>query len=362
MEIRDTFITFAGQVQKTKKDIKVKSFVRNGKVVRAFDRNQEVNVKNEKGGLTKKVAIGSLVTLGGVLGVSLAGAAIVKLRYNRNLVKFGRDIRANKLPVDMAHPKKNYIAPYDIGDKKATNFFLGPLSNRGATGGADLMKSTRIALKDTKLKSEHELIPLFHNYQVSGNNEFGKLDAALQATKKAAVDGYNMDSVLMAKEIYKWHQFNPTKPINLITHSAGGFQGRDIPHILDAAGVDKKLISVFSMGSPDYGLVDDIVPVTRIMNNDDIYTNKLFSDKARDKIPSLNRNPTYVGNGYTPKYEKMRYDKALKEADQTGDYTEVDLPYKQSRAAAHSLGAYLNNETVASKKTVELLKKFIFKD
>lgn len=362
MEIRNTFITFAGQVQKTKKDVKVKSFVRNGKVVRSFDRNQEVNVNKERTELAKKVAIGSVATLAGVLGVGIAGAAVVKLRYNKNLVKFGREIKANKIPVDMPHPKKNYVSPYKIGDKKATNFFIGPLNGKGATGGADLMKSTRIALKDTKLKNEHELIPLFHNYQVSGNGAFGKLDAAIEATKKAAVDGYNMDSVLMAKEIYKWHELNPTKPINLITHSAGGFQGRDIPHILDAAGVDKKLIRVFSMGSPDYGLVDDIVPVVRAMNNDDIYTNKLFTDTARTKIPSLNRNPTYVGNGYTPKYEEMRYKKALSEADQTGDYSEVDLPYKQSRAAAHSLGAYLNNETVASKKTVDLLKKFIFKD
>lgn len=362
MGIENTFITFAGNVEtkrKVEKDVEVKGYVRKGKFVQSFKRKQDVNDKTE---LAKKAAIGSLAVLGGVLGLSLAGAAVVKLRYNNNLIKFGKDIQANKLPIDMTHPTKNYVTPKNIGDKKAINFFIGPLSNRGESGGASLMKSTRIALKDTKIKDEHELIPLFHNYQISGNNEFGILTSAIDATKKAAVDGYNMDSVLMAKEIFKWHQLNPTKPINLITHSAGGFQGRDIPHILSGAGVNTKLIRVFSMGSPDYGLVDDIVPVVRAMNNDDIYTNKLFTDKAREKIPSLNRNPTYVGNGYTPEYEKMRYEKALKEADQTGDYSEVDLPYNKSRAAAHSLGAYMNGETLASKKTLELLKKFMFSD
>lgn len=365
MRIEDTFITFAGRIatkKKVEKDIKVKGHVRKGKFVQAFQRKQNVNDKTE---VAKKVAIGSLTVLGGVLGIGLASAAVVKLRYNNNLVTFGKQIKANEFPIDMPHPKKNYITPYNIGDKKSTNFFIGPLSDKGKSGGAGLMKSTRIALKDTpKLKENYEMIPLFHNYQVSGNDEFGFATSAIDATKKAVKDGYNMDSVLMAKEIHKWHLLNPTKPINLITHSAGGFQGRDIPHILQAAGVNTKLIKVFSMGSPDYGLVDDIVPVVRAMNSDDLYTNKIkkLVSQSRNSVPSLNRNSTYVGNGYTPAFEKMRYDKALKEADLTGDYTQVDLPKNQQKAVAHSLEAYMNGETLASKKTIKLLKDFMFKN
>lgn len=366
MRIEDTFITFAGSIptkKKVEKDVKVKGYVRKGKFVQSFQRKQDVNDKTE---LAKKAAIGSLVVLGGVLGVGLAGAAVVKLKYNSNLVNFGKQIKADKFPVEMSHPAKNYVKPYDIGNKKSTNFFIGPLSSRNATpGGASLMKSTRVALKDTpKIKEDYEFIPLFNNYQVEGNGEFGMATSAVDATKKAVADGYNMDSVLMAKEIFKWHTLNPTKPINLITHSAGGFQGRDIPHILQAAGVNTRLIKVFSMGSPDYGLVDDIVPVVRAMNSDDLYTNKIkkLVNQSKKSFPSLNRNTTYVGNGNTPAFEKMRYDRALKEADLNGDYDQVDLPSEWQKASAHSLGAYMNGETLASKKTIKLLKDFMFKD
>ena len=115
------------------------------------------------------------------------------------------------------------------------------------------------------------------------------------------------------------------------------------------------------MGSPDFGLVDDIVPSSRIMNSDDLYTNKLkiLADKSMGSLPSLNRNTTYVGNGYTPAFEKIRYNKALKEADLTGYYGDVDLPKNQQRLVAHSLEAYMNGETLASKKNLDLLKNFL---
>jgi len=356
------FITFAGKVQpskKSKKDVRVQGYVRKGKFVQSFQRKQLLNDENKE--LAKKVAVGSLVTLGGVLGVGLAGAAVVKLRYNRNLVKFGQQIKANKIPRDMKAPEKYYVAPRNIGDKDSMDFFIGPLSSKGSSGGAGLMVLTKKTLKKTKLKDQHELIPLTHNYQVSGDHEFQLYTSAVDATRKAVADGYNMDSVLMSKEIFKWHTLNPTKPIKLITHSAGGFQSRDVPHILKAAGVPPKLMKVFSMGSPDFGLVDDIVPSSRIMNSDDLYTNKLkiLADKSMGSLPSLNRNTTYVGNGYTPAFEKIRYNKALKEADLTGYYGDVDLPKNQQRLVAHSLEAYMNGETLASKKNLDLLKNFL---
>ena len=200
------FITFAGKVQpskKSKKDVRVQGYVRKGKFVQSFQRKQLLNDENKE--LAKKVAVGSLVTLGGVLGVGLAGAAVVKLRYNRNLVKFGQQIKANKIPRDMKAPEKYYVAPRNIGDKDSMDFFIGPLSSKGSSGGAGLMVLTKKTLKKTKLKDQHELIPLTHNYQVSGDHEFQLYTSAVDATRKAVADGYNMDSVLMSKEIFKWH-------------------------------------------------------------------------------------------------------------------------------------------------------------
>jgi len=360
MEIRDTFITFAGQVQKTKKDVKVKSFVRNGKVVRAFDRNQEVNVKND---LAKKVAVGSLATLGGILGVGLAGAAVVKLRYNKNLVKFGKDIGSNNFPLDMKLPKeaKAYIAPRKIEDsKESLTFFLGGLEDRAVVSGEKLMRTTKMVTRSQKLDKTHEFIPLYHNVQVVGRSPLGEAQKIIDAFDKAAVQGYNMDSALMAKEIYKWHKLNPTKPINLITHSAGGFQGRDIPHILDAAGVDKKLMKVFSMGSPDYGIVDEIVPTMKLIHSDDMFAQAIPVRDGRIAIPSLERNNIVLGPGAGKEYRELMRQNDIAEAIKQNKRPEY-TPENLTKVHAHFLPAYMNGQTPTSKRTLELLEKFLVK-
>lgn len=361
MEIRDTFITFAGTVQKTKKDVKVKSFVRNGKVVRAFQRKQDVNDKQE---LAKKVAVGSLTTLAGVLGVGLAGAAVVKLRYNRNLVKFGKDIGSNKFPLDMKLPKeaKAYITPKEVPDKESLTFFLGGLEDRAAVSGEKLMRMTKLATRKQKLDKAHEFIPLYNNAQVVGRSPLGEAQKIIDAFDKAAIQGYNMDSALMAKEIYKWHKLNPGKPINLVTHSAGGFQGRDIPHILDAAGVDKKLMKVFSMGSPDYGIVDEIVPTMKLIHSDDMFAKAVPSIKDRRiAIPSLERNNIVIGPGASKEYRELMKQNAINEAAKKGKKEPEQVPESLMKVHAHFAPAYLNGETPSSKKTLELLEKFLVK-
>lgn len=365
MEIRDTFITFAGQVQKTKKDVKVKSFVRNGKVVRAFDRNQQVNVKNEKGDLAKKLAIGSLATLGGVLGVGLAGAAVVKLRYNKNLVKFGKDIGSDKFPLDMKLPKgaKPYKVPKKVEDKESLTFFLGGLEDRDAISGERLMKTVRSLSTSQKLGLDkvNEFVPLYNTAQVVGRSPLGEAQKIIDAFDKAAIQGYNMDSALMAKEIYKWHKLNPGKPINLVTHSAGGFQGRDIPHILDAAGVDKKLMKVFSMGSPDYGLVDEIVPTMKLIHSDDMFAKAIPLRDGRIAIPSLERNNIVLGPGAGKEYRELMKQNAINEAAKKGKKEPEYVPESLMKVHAHFAPAYLNGQTPTSKKTLELLEKFLVK-
>ena len=301
MEIKDTFITFAGQVQKTKKDVKVKSFVRNGKVVRAFDRNQEVNVKSEKAELAKKVAIGSLTTLAGVLGVGLAGAAVVKLRYNRNLIKAGKDLQAGKIKTEMWKgvdakgvplPKAIYIPPSKT-DKKSLNFFMGGLGKAEDLNSIGLMNDVKKRVS-TQAKNSNEFIPLLHRYQIKPEGKGGMIDEVKDAFSRSAKEGKNQDSIDMAAEIYKWHKLNPTKPINIMTHSAGSFTGKDTTHILVNAGVDKKLIKLFSTGAPDFGLVDDIVATQRVMNIKDLYSTD---------IPSLHKNTVWARDPFDPDFK-----------------------------------------------------------
>ena len=364
-----TFITFAGEVQppkkKVKKDIKVKGYVRKGKFVRASQREQQVNDKAE---LAKKVAVGSLMTLGGVLGVGLAGAAIVKLRYNRNLVKFGKDIGKDNFPLNMKVPPeaRKYKAP-KVTDKESVTFFMGGLEPKSAVTGEALMRQMSAASGKQKLGIEkaHEFVPLYNNYQVVGTtslklpNDTGiEAQKILDAFQKAAVDGYNMDSALMAKEIYKWHKLNPTKPINMITHSAGGFQGRDIPHILEAAGVDKKLMKVFSMGSPDYGIVDEIVPTMRIMHSDDMFGQAIPVRDGRISIPSLERNNIVIGPGASKEYREGIKQRAIEEAAKNGGEPNF-VPESMMKVHAHFSPAYVNGQTPSSKRVYDMLGKFL---
>ena len=280
MEIKDTFITFAGQVQKTKKDVKVKSFVRNGKVVRAFDRNQQVNVKNENGELAKKVAIGSLATLGGVLGVGLAGAAVVKLKYNGNLIKLGKQIKEGKNTVRMRTDIRDYKAPTKIGDNKESLNFVFPglpanpqaaLQESAGTGGVIKKGLSEINKKEFK---KMEFINTGYTEMISDVKENGigtVVSDISNFAKKAAIKGESKDAIGIAQEIFDWHKLNPTKNINFFTHSAGGMIARDTSHILVNAGVPAKQIKMLSTGSPNYGLVDDIVNTKYIMHTDDIF-------------------------------------------------------------------------------------------
>lgn len=278
-EIRDTFITFAGKVQKTKKDVKVKSFVRNGKVVRAFDRNQQVNVKNEKSELAKKVAIGSLTTLAGVLGVGLAGAAVVKLKYNSNLVKLGKQLKEGKNTVRMRTDIRDYKAPTKIGDnKESLNFIFPGLPANHQAAIDESARMTTVVVKPSLRKinskglQKMEFINTGYSEMISEAAEKGfiKGDVA-NLVKKAAVRGESKDAIAIAQEIFDWHKLNPTKNINFITHSAGGMIARDTSHILVNAGVPAKQIKMLSTGSPNYGLVDDIVETKYIMHTDDIF-------------------------------------------------------------------------------------------
>lgn len=281
MEIRDTFIMFAGQVQKTKKDVKVKSFVRNGKVVRAFDRNQEVNVKNEKGELTKKVAIGSLATLGGVLGVSLAGAAVVKLKYNNNLIKLGKQMAEGKNTTRMRTDLRNYTTPKSLGDKKDSMTFVFPglgkaeeLFEEGAKMTGPIQLGLKTANKDLLRKTE--IIPTGYTEMVAARNAAGKMDIKediLNFAKKGAIKGESQDAKAIAQEIFDWYKLNPDKDIRLISQSAGGMIARDTTHILVNAGVPAKKIKMLGVGSPNYGLVDDIVETKYIMHPDDPFSN-----------------------------------------------------------------------------------------
>jgi len=384
----NSIISFAeneSRINKIRKNINVKGYIRKGKFVRSSRRKQDVRKT------VAKVAAISLGVVGTVATVGIASAAATKLRYNRNLVKFGKNIANGGVDIeDMRIPSgvksKSIPKIRKLDDsKKSISFFIGGMDRAENGQGEKFMRQVKIGFdkQGKDVSKNHELIPLFHNYQVKKDvfvagkkiertPLIGISQEIADVFEKATVQGYNKDSVIMANEIYKWHKLNPDKPINLITASAGGFQGREVPHILEAAGVDvKRLMKVFSTATPDYGLVDEIVPTIKVMHNDDLYAKTIPTMKNGLQLPSLHRGTKFIGKGDTPEYRDMIARKGMtdmgnvvtKEKEKfVSGKRYIQPPDRDMPVYVHLGPAYFNGETPTSKKTYHYLYNFMFKD
>lgn len=349
--------------QKIKKDVKVKGYVRKGKFVKSFNREQNVNQ------IALKVAGISLAVLGTALGIGISGATVTKFRYNKNLVDFGKKLaNGTNKSVKMKPPNtaKYYKAP-TLTTKESMTFFVGGREPAEKVDGEILMEGIAKAFKKIEVEKNHEFIPLYHRFQGSKEAEgaMGLVKGIQESLEASALRGYNPDSLAMADEVYKWHKLNPGKPIQMITHSAGGFQGRDIPRILVSAGVDKNLIKVFSTGSPDFGLVDDIVTTKRVMNMDDVYSQTIPKfRKGEPGIPTLHRNTEFVDGSLSPKYKELIIKKGQMDAQKSGKTFNEKMSNFELRTAAHLHPAYYRTKTgsPAAQKTLDILQKFMFKD
>jgi hypothetical protein len=283
------FITFAGEVQspkrKEKKDVKVKGFVRKGRFIQAFQRKQLLNQKEnnnsnntDKKELAKKVAVNTAITGAALLGLSLATYGTVKLKYNRNFLKLGQQIKDGKNTLRMRTDIAQYKAPTKIGDDKDSLNFIFPGLPQNAEAAIKESKGTGATIKEglkeinPQRYKKMEFINTGYSEMISEAAEKGfiKGDVANFA-KKAAIKGESKDAIAIAQEIFDWHKLNPDKKINFFTHSAGGMIARDASHLLVNAGVPAKQIKMLATGSPNYGLVDDIVETKYIMHTEDIF-------------------------------------------------------------------------------------------
>jgi len=362
----NSIISFAeneSRINKIRKNINVKGYVRKGKFVRSSRRKQDVRET------VSKVAAVSLGVIGTALTLGIASAAATKLRYNRNLINFGKKLaNGTNKSVKMRVPTNaKFYKPPAPTTKKSMTFFVGGREAADKLDGEVLMDGVAKSLKKAGVPKNHEFIPLYHRFQGNkpGEGAMGVVKGIQENLEASTLRGYNPDSLAMADEIYKWHKLNPDKPIHMITHSAGGFQGRDIPHILISAGVDKKLIKVFSTGSPDFGLVDDIVATKRVINTDDIYAKTIPGfRKGKLGIPSLHRNTEFVEGSLSPKYKELIMKKAKMDAQKAGKPFNENMSELELKMAAHLHPAYYRTKTgsPAAQKTLNILQDFLFKD
>jgi hypothetical protein len=356
MGIEDRFITFAGNIDtkgKVEKDIKVKGYVRKGKFIQAFQRKQLTNQEEQnRKEVAKKIAIGTATAGAALLGVSLLTYSSVKLKYNMNLAKLGKDLKYGKNTVKMRNDIRDYKPPVKLDDKKESLTFifpgLPPNAQDQVEGSALMGGVVRKALSGANKKefAKMEFINTGYTEMISkpvpGDMAKTVVSEISEFAKNATVRGENKDAVAIAQEIFDWHKLNPTKNINFITQSAGGMIARDTSHILVNAGVPASKIKMLGIASPNYGIVDDIVETKYVMHPDDIFANI-----------SLDRGNTRWIRSPKPQMKEFAGEDEIRRIEES--------PVNEM-FAIHSAGAYWGKPGInkTAKSTVETAANLFF--
>lgn len=215
---------------KFERQVKVKSFLRNGKVVKAHQRTNKRKKKR-----AAKVA-GGLAAGAMVVGVPVATFAAMKFRYVKGIPKSARLARAmaRKMPVD------------DLADDVShVTFTIGGITPK-AREGRLIAQSLKKRLKN------HHLIPFENKIFKAASGGISPFKELLTASIRL---GRNPDSVETAARAYAYHLKYPNKQINFVGHSAGGMISKEAANILERLGVDRNKIKVVTTGTPDLGFI-----------------------------------------------------------------------------------------------------------
>lgn len=227
------------------KKTKVKSFLRKGKVVRAYDRS--IGARKKKS-TAKKTAIGAA----GVLGLTGVSYLALKGRYIRNLNASAKLLAKNSKAAPVV--KKNKMM-----------FVIGGFTARQdprMTSPRQSILIKRLVSKDFK---DQELIPFASKFDMPGDSI--KL-AGPQKLFRQVLSGRNPEAERLAQEIYDYAQSNPGKPINLLAYSAGTMVSTDAAYILKKAGVD---IKVATFGGTNFRMVPRPQKSIHISSKNDEY-------------------------------------------------------------------------------------------
>jgi hypothetical protein len=230
------------------KKVAVKSFLRKGRIVRAFERQDKRKKKQKDNHIKLKVALG----IAGALGLSAATYLVLKKRYVSNM-----DTAATHLKVDSTIGKT-------LGDDvRDMTFGIG---GTGDMTRASTMKQSEVLLSSLKKalpnkeRKEHFFLPLSHKMEVKSLNfktgkrlidEIHYTPTMIANLSKPFFHGKNEDSIHIANIIFNWHLKNPTKKINLVGYSAGGNIAKDVEAILRKKNIS---INLATVGTSDFGL------------------------------------------------------------------------------------------------------------
>lgn len=214
-----------------KQDVKVKSYVRKGKLVKQYQRKQNAAVK-------------ATIITASTLGLTAASYLLLKRRYIGNLDKAAKSIKVK--------PNVGIILKNNIDDITFTiGGFGGVATNESALRQAE---GLTIALKKntpTNVRKNIQFLSLDHNFklQTIDKNDPAYFPKLVKKVSEPFFSGRNNESIKLAEEIYSWHTKNPTKRISIVGYSAGGNMARDIQYILNKRGIKVKVATI---GTSDF--------------------------------------------------------------------------------------------------------------
>lgn len=221
----------------------VKSFVRTRKgkrsVVKTYSRKRRPKKTKST---ASKVLKGTALGVAGLLGISAATYAGLKIRYVKNLDDIAKNLKVTKV-----HPPT---------DKSMLTFSIGGFGYADHDWAEPKRQSeviSRLISKWDKNQSQ-ELIPIWHGIKLDKEPK-NKLEHArmmFATVFDPVVKGKNAHSEKLIQEIYNYAQSNPGKPINVASFSGGGNISREIDYVLRKKGIVAKYATT---GSADFRLI-----------------------------------------------------------------------------------------------------------
>jgi hypothetical protein len=244
-----------------KQDVKVKSYVRKGKLVKNYQRKQNI---------LQKVGL----TLGGI--AALTGTTIAGLKI------------------------KHYVGINNAANLiKKGNFNLNKINNNKPI--IYTVSGLRTTVDDYMVDHVKELFPDFNIISLPLTFNVGKgidlKDAIKRYIKPLITKGYNPDSLELAKNVYAQYKVNPNNTYYLVGHSAGGVTTNHAQEILNKLGVKTKVVNTGSY----YSKIENLSKTDNftILGKDDNVVKPFYS-----------HNPIMIEGGHNP-YGKgeVLYDK-----------------------------------------------------
>lgn len=191
------------------KRIKVKSYIRKGKVVRSYESNRKKNV-------LQKVAL----TIGGIAALTGTSIAALKIKHIIGINNAAKLVKNSNIKLNKINNNDPIV--YTVS---------------GLRGSYDDYYGKALQ----KILPKHNVVSLPLNYNVGNATQF--TDAIKKYIKPLMKEGYNPDSLELAKNVYAQHKLNPNNTFYLSGHSAGSVTTNHAQEILKKLSVKVKVVN-----------------------------------------------------------------------------------------------------------------------